>query len=58
MLMISSQGTPAGRVRYKVDRESYPYSASIFDVGEQTGHVVTKVNLNEEPTLTFSVSIT
>uniref|UniRef100_A0A3P8V6C1 Protocadherin-15 n=1 Tax=Cynoglossus semilaevis TaxID=244447 RepID=A0A3P8V6C1_CYNSE len=50
-------GTPAGRVRYKVDRESYPYSASIFDVGEQTGHVVTKVNLNEEPTLTFSLVV-
>lgn len=51
-----SQGTPAGLVRYKVDPEAYPYSASIFDVDEKTGNVITRVNLNEEPSLTFNVS--
>ncbi|KAA8581557.1 hypothetical protein FQN60_003138, partial [Etheostoma spectabile] len=47
-------GTPAGLVRYKVNQEAFPYSASIFDVEEQTGHVVTRVNLNEKPNLKFS----
>lgn len=42
-------------MRYKVDPEAYPYSASIFDVEEKTGNVVTRVNLNEEPSLKFSV---
>ncbi|GLD62942.1 protocadherin-15-like protein, partial [Lates japonicus] len=50
-------GTPAGLVRYKVDQEAYPYSASIFDVEEETGHVVTRVNLNEEPNLMFSLIV-
>uniref|UniRef100_A0A3Q3RC81 Protocadherin-15 n=1 Tax=Monopterus albus TaxID=43700 RepID=A0A3Q3RC81_MONAL len=50
-------GTPAGRVRYKVDQDAYPYSASIFDVEEQTGHVVTRVNLNEQPNLKFSLVV-
>lgn len=50
-----SQGTPAGVVRYKVDPEAYPYSASIFDVDDKTGNVVTRVNLNEEPSLKFNV---
>uniref|UniRef100_A0A673BNC4 Protocadherin-15 n=1 Tax=Sphaeramia orbicularis TaxID=375764 RepID=A0A673BNC4_9TELE len=50
-------GTPAGLVRYKVDQEAHPYSASIFDVEEQTGHVVTRVNLNEEPNLKFSLVV-
>nr|XP_043869853.1 protocadherin-15-like [Solea senegalensis] len=50
-------GTPAGLVRYRVDQEAYPYSASIFDVEEQTGHVVTKVNLNEEPNLKFGLVV-
>ncbi|KAF3853613.1 hypothetical protein F7725_014301 [Dissostichus mawsoni] len=50
-------GTPAGVVRYKVNQEAYPYSASIFDVEEQTGHVVTRVNLNEEPNLKFSLVV-
>ncbi|XP_047465769.1 protocadherin-15-like isoform X3 [Mugil cephalus] len=50
-------GTPAGTVRYKLDQEAYPYSASIFDVEEQTGHVVTRVNLNEEPNLKFSLVV-
>lgn len=53
--MFFSQGTPAGLVRYKVDPEAYPYSASIFDVDEKTGNVVTRVNLNEEPSLKFNV---
>lgn len=44
-------------MRYKVNQEAYPYSASIFDVEEQTGNVVTRVNLNEEPNLKFSVSM-
>ncbi|KAM3838367.1 protocadherin-15-like [Diretmus argenteus] len=50
-------GTPAGLVRYKVDQEAYPYSASIFDVEEETGHVVTRVNLNEEPNLQFNLVV-
>uniref|UniRef100_A0A665WB09 Protocadherin-15 n=1 Tax=Echeneis naucrates TaxID=173247 RepID=A0A665WB09_ECHNA len=50
-------GTPAGHVRYKVDQEAYPYSASIFDVDEHTGHVVTRVNLNEEPNLKFNLVV-
>ncbi|XP_044193694.1 protocadherin-15-like isoform X1 [Thunnus albacares] len=50
-------GTPAGLVRYKVDQEAYPYSSSIFGVEEQTGHVVTRVNLNEEPNLKFSLVV-
>lgn len=50
------QGTPAGLICYKVDQEAYPYSASIFDVDKEKGHVVTRVNLNEEPNLKFRVS--
>uniref|UniRef100_A0AAQ6ANT5 Protocadherin-15 n=1 Tax=Amphiprion ocellaris TaxID=80972 RepID=A0AAQ6ANT5_AMPOC len=50
-------GTPAGLVRYRVDQEAFPYSASIFDVEEQAGHVVTRVNLNEEPNLKFSLVV-
>ncbi|XP_038592050.1 protocadherin-15-like isoform X1 [Micropterus salmoides] len=50
-------GTPAGLVSYKVDQEAYPYSASIFDVEEKTGNVVTRVNLNEEPNLKFSLVV-
>ncbi|KAM4525021.1 protocadherin-15-like [Odontesthes bonariensis] len=50
-------GTPASLVHYKVDQEAYPYSASIFDVEEEAGHVVTRVNLNEEPNLKFSLVV-
>ncbi|XP_034563499.1 protocadherin-15-like isoform X4 [Notolabrus celidotus] len=50
-------GTPAGQVRYKLDQEAHPYSASIFDVEERTGNVVTRVNLNEEPNLKFSLVV-
>lgn len=44
-------------MRYRVDYEAHPYSASIFGVDEKTGNVATRVNLNEEPNLKFSVSI-
>lgn len=57
LLFIPLQDTPAGHIRYKLDHEVYPYSASIFEVEEQTGHVVTRVNLNEKPNLKFSVRI-
>uniref|UniRef100_A0A3B5L928 Cadherin domain-containing protein n=1 Tax=Xiphophorus couchianus TaxID=32473 RepID=A0A3B5L928_9TELE len=50
-------GTPAGLIRYKVDQEAYPYSASIFDVDKEKGHVVTRVNLNEEPNLKFRLVV-
>ncbi|XP_067344943.1 protocadherin-15-like [Channa argus] len=50
-------GAPAGFVRYRLDHEAYPYSASIFDVEEHTGHVVTRVNLNEEPNHKFSLVV-
>nr|XP_019938424.1 PREDICTED: protocadherin-15-like [Paralichthys olivaceus] len=56
-VILQLKGTPAGLVRYKVDQEAYPYSASIFDVDEHTGHVVTRVNLNEEPNLMFSLVV-
>uniref|UniRef100_A0A3Q3WTS8 Protocadherin-15 n=1 Tax=Mola mola TaxID=94237 RepID=A0A3Q3WTS8_MOLML len=49
--------TPAGVVRYKVDQEAYPYSASIFGVDEKTGNVITRVNLNEEPNLKFNLVV-
>ncbi|XP_009950970.1 PREDICTED: protocadherin-15, partial [Leptosomus discolor] len=50
-------GTPASRVRYKVDVVQFPYSASIFDVDENSGHVVTRVNLNEEPSTVFKLVV-
>ncbi|TSK22798.1 Protocadherin-15 [Bagarius yarrelli] len=50
-------GTPANRVRYRVDQEQSPYSGSIFDVEETSGRVVTKVNLNEEPSTTFKLIV-
>ncbi|XP_078787949.1 protocadherin-15 isoform X3 [Oryzias latipes] len=50
-------GTPASIVRYRVDHERSPYSGSIFDVEEVTGRVITKVNLNEEPSVTFKLFI-
>uniref|UniRef100_A0A3P8WDW9 Protocadherin-15 n=1 Tax=Cynoglossus semilaevis TaxID=244447 RepID=A0A3P8WDW9_CYNSE len=48
-------GTPASLVRYRVDHDRSPYSGSIFDVEEETGRVITKVNLNEEPSVTFKL---
>ncbi|XP_046690042.1 protocadherin-15a isoform X6 [Silurus meridionalis] len=51
-------GTPASRVRYRVDQEQSPYSGSIFDVEDTSGRVITKVNLNEEPSTTFRLIVT
>ncbi|XP_047459724.1 protocadherin-15-like isoform X4 [Mugil cephalus] len=50
-------GTPASFVRYRVDHDRSPYSGSIFDVVELTGRVITKVNLNEEPSVTFKLFV-
>ncbi|XP_037394710.1 protocadherin-15a isoform X2 [Pygocentrus nattereri] len=50
-------GTAASRVRYRVDQEQSPYSGSIFDVQETSGRVVTKVNLNEEPSAVFRLVV-
>ncbi|NXH54740.1 PCD15 protein, partial [Rhabdornis inornatus] len=50
-------GTPASRVRYKVDVVQFPYSASIFDVEENSGRVVTRVNINEEPSTVFKLVV-
>ncbi|XP_010002513.1 PREDICTED: uncharacterized protein LOC104394598, partial [Chaetura pelagica] len=49
--------TPASRVRYKVDVAQFPYSASIFDVEEDSGRVVTRVNLNEQPSTVFKLVV-
>ncbi|NWR21362.1 PCD15 protein, partial [Emberiza fucata] len=50
-------GTPASWVRYKVDVVQFPYSASIFDVEENSGRVVTRVNLNEQPSTVFKLVV-
>ncbi|XP_035257062.1 protocadherin-15-like isoform X2 [Anguilla anguilla] len=50
-------GTAASRVRYRVDLDQFPYSGSIFDVEADSGRVVTRVNLNEEPSVTFRLVI-
>ncbi|KAF3842012.1 hypothetical protein F7725_023963 [Dissostichus mawsoni] len=50
-------GTPASFVRYRVDLDMSPYSGSIFDVVEETGRIITKVNLNEEPSVTFKLFV-
>uniref|UniRef100_A0A3B4UH48 Protocadherin-15 n=1 Tax=Seriola dumerili TaxID=41447 RepID=A0A3B4UH48_SERDU len=50
-------GTPASFVRYRVDQDRSPYSGSIFDVEEKTGRVITRVNLNEEPSVTFKLFV-
>nr|XP_033796893.1 protocadherin-15 isoform X1 [Geotrypetes seraphini]XP_033796894.1 protocadherin-15 isoform X1 [Geotrypetes seraphini]XP_033796895.1 protocadherin-15 isoform X1 [Geotrypetes seraphini]XP_033796896.1 protocadherin-15 isoform X1 [Geotrypetes seraphini] len=50
-------GTPASRVRYKVDVVEFPYSATIFDVEENTGRVITRVNLNEDPSTIFKLLV-
>ncbi|XP_073209786.1 protocadherin-15 isoform X5 [Lepidochelys kempii] len=54
---VRVKGTPASRVRYKVDVIQFPYSASIFDVEENSGRVVTRVNLNEEPSTIFKLVV-
>ncbi|XP_054546647.1 protocadherin-15 isoform X2 [Talpa occidentalis] len=50
-------GLPASRVRYRVDDMQFPYPASIFDVEEDSGRVITRVNLNEEPTTIFKLVV-
>ncbi|XP_005698212.2 PREDICTED: protocadherin-15 isoform X6 [Capra hircus] len=50
-------GLPASRVRYRVDDVQFPYPASIFDVEEDSGRIITRVNLNEEPTTIFKLVI-
>uniref|UniRef100_A0A8C6BLD9 Protocadherin-15 n=1 Tax=Monodon monoceros TaxID=40151 RepID=A0A8C6BLD9_MONMO len=50
-------GLPASRVRYRVDDVQFPYPASIFDVEEDSGIVMTRVNLNEEPTTIFKLVV-
>ena len=53
--MFLAQGTPASLVRYRVEDDQSPYSGSIFDVEEESGRIITKVNLNEQPSVTFKV---
>ncbi|XP_021551743.1 protocadherin-15 isoform X9 [Neomonachus schauinslandi] len=50
-------GLPASHVRYRVDDVQFPYPASIFDVEEDSGRVITRVNLNEEPTTIFKLVV-
>uniref|UniRef100_A0A8B9JYD2 Protocadherin-related 15b n=1 Tax=Astyanax mexicanus TaxID=7994 RepID=A0A8B9JYD2_ASTMX len=50
-------GTPASRVHYQVDLEQFFYSASIFDVDKDTGSILTRVNLNEEPNTKFNLAV-
>ncbi|GAA6068929.1 protocadherin-15b isoform X1 [Tachysurus ichikawai] len=52
-----SQGKAANRVHYKLDVEQFPYSASIFEVEEDTGNILTRVNLNEDPNTKFTLMI-
>ncbi|TRY57827.1 hypothetical protein DNTS_022741, partial [Danionella cerebrum] len=50
-------GTAASKVRYRVDQELSPYSGSIFDVETDSGRVITKVNLNEQPNAVFKLVV-
>ncbi|XP_075391197.1 protocadherin-15 isoform X4 [Tenrec ecaudatus] len=50
-------GMPASRVHYRVDDILFPYPASIFDVEDDSGLVITRVNLNEEPTTIFKLVV-
>ncbi|KAI7805139.1 putative protocadherin-related 15a [Triplophysa rosa] len=50
-------GMAASKVRYRVDQEQSPYSGSIFDVVQDTGRIITKVNLNEQPTAVFRLVV-
>ncbi|KAL6474715.1 hypothetical protein MHYP_G00157550 [Metynnis hypsauchen] len=54
---LDTPDTPASRVHYRVDLEQFPYSASIFDVDKDTGSILTRVNLNEEPNTKFSLAV-
>uniref|UniRef100_A0A8C2HWD1 Protocadherin-related 15a n=1 Tax=Cyprinus carpio TaxID=7962 RepID=A0A8C2HWD1_CYPCA len=49
-------GMPASKVRYRVDQDLSLYSGSIFDVETDTGRVITKVNLNEQPNAVFRLN--
>lgn len=40
-----------------MDDVQFPYPASIFNVEEDSGRVITRVNLNEEPTTIFKVGV-
>ncbi|KAK6328701.1 hypothetical protein J4Q44_G00006790, partial [Coregonus suidteri] len=50
-------GTPASLVRYRVEEDQSPYSGSIFDVEEESGRIITRVNLNEQPSVTFKLVV-
>uniref|UniRef100_A0A8C1YVH7 Protocadherin-related 15a n=1 Tax=Cyprinus carpio TaxID=7962 RepID=A0A8C1YVH7_CYPCA len=50
-------GMPASKVRYRVDQDLSLYSGSIFDVETDTGRVITKVNLNEQPNAVFRLVV-
>ncbi|KAA0718253.1 Protocadherin-15 Precursor [Triplophysa tibetana] len=50
-------GMAASKVRYRVDQEQSPYSGNIFDVVQDTGRIITKVNLNEQPTAVFRLVV-
>ncbi|XP_067286804.1 protocadherin-15b isoform X1 [Pseudorasbora parva] len=54
---LDPPGTAASRIHYKVDLEQFPYSTSIFGVEENSGSVLTRVNLNEEPNTKFSLAV-
>ncbi|KAJ8284825.1 hypothetical protein COCON_G00036750 [Conger conger] len=49
--------TAASRVRYRVDPDQFPYSNSIFEVEEDSGNIIARVNLNEEPSTTFRLVV-
>ncbi|XP_072522693.1 protocadherin-15b isoform X1 [Salminus brasiliensis] len=49
--------TPASQVHYQVDLEQFHYSTSIFDVDKDTGSILTRVNLNEEPNTKFNLAV-
>lgn len=50
-------GTPASRIHYQVDLEQFLYSTSIFEVDKDTGSILTRVNLNEEPNTKFNLAV-
>ncbi|KAL0984119.1 hypothetical protein UPYG_G00137360 [Umbra pygmaea] len=54
---LDPPGTPASHVHYRLEPDEEPYSASIFYVNEDTGSITTRVNLNEEPNLVFTLNI-
>ncbi|XP_041123541.1 protocadherin-15-like isoform X1 [Polyodon spathula] len=54
---LDPPGTAASRIRYRVELDKFPYSGSIFDVEVDTGRVLTRVNLNEEPNTTFKLVV-